>query len=73
LFLSIKESELISDKIMFDIITNNWNKWEFSCSENINNYIWRKIICNYKFGFPKQYQKEFELWNLRNNILQNLD
>jgi hypothetical protein len=69
LFFSVKESELISDKYAYEHI---YNHKEWSCSININNYVWRNIACNLTTTYDKQYQKEQELIDLRKKILEEV-
>lgn len=72
LFFSVEESELLSDKITYDIIKNNWAKSSFKCKKNIGNYAWRLIMCNYSTEYIKTYEKEKNLRILRENILKKL-
>jgi len=55
---------------MFDIINRHWQIWK--CETNINNYVWRKIMCNNSFLYESQYKKEQDLRKLRQSILDKL-
>jgi hypothetical protein len=58
LFFSVDESEIIEDKIIYDVIQNRWqwSKWydeqikNNNFNYNLNNYIWRKIL-NYEYSW----------------------
>jgi uncharacterized protein YaaW (UPF0174 family) len=43
-----------------------------NCKINLNNYIWRKIMCNYSIKFESQYKKEHDLVNIRKKLLETL-
>jgi hypothetical protein len=72
LFFSVEESELLSDKITYDIIKNNWVKSDFKCKKNIGNYVWRRVVCNLNTQYITTYSKEEKLRILRENILEKL-
>ena len=73
LLYSVEETELIYDKIKYDMINNKWWKPDFNCKVNISNYIWRTLICNnYSIISSSQYQKEKDLIELRKNIVEKL-
>jgi hypothetical protein len=72
LFFSVKETELISDKLRFDLINNKWLASIWICENNISNYLWRNIVCNNSSIYSNQYQKEENMRKLRSDTLEKL-
>jgi hypothetical protein len=88
LFFSVEETELITDKVMYDKILSNWNwsKWYNDILSknvnnfwieyfelNLNNYIWRVILSWLTSMYKSQFQKEQDLRKLRADILGKLE
>ncbi len=73
LFYSVKESELISDKLRFDLINNKGLKSDFSCEKKLYNYIWRSFMCIWWSNYDNAYQREYDMHRLINNILEKVE
>lgn len=76
LFFSVDETVLISDKIKYDIINSKWKDSDyFKCDVNINNFIWRKIICETysPINYSNIFDKGKNLLEIRKNILDKLN
>ena len=81
-FVSKDETNLLLQKVFYDIISDNSlnfvnnlcnnRKLDFNFS-NLNNYIWRNVICNNWLSvFSSQFQKEQNMRDLRAEILEKL-
>ncbi len=69
---SLRETELISDIKAYNLIKNKWDIWDFECWFSLYNYIWRAVICNYSANYTTQFNKELDLRNFRQSILNKL-
>ena len=74
LFYDVKETELLSDKIMYDVLNSPKYTSDFTCWFNMSNYIWRNLICNnIKDVYQTSYFDKFDqLLQLRENILESV-
>lgn len=71
LFYSKWETSLLYKHYYYQIIKNIWD-YNFLLENNINNYIWRKIINSNTTIYTTQFQKVKNLKTLRNKIIKQL-
>ena len=86
LFYSIDESENLADKTQYDFLISNKidtpifydkicklnNNMHYVPRININNYIWRLMICRSFSVYTSQINKEQDMHNLRAELLEKL-
>lgn len=71
LFFDVEETELLSDKVMYDILNSPDYTSGFTCWFNISNYIWRDLVCkNILMNNSLYFEKFNQMLELRENILE---